>query len=309
MTAIETMSSRFAVITVTATILSTFLSGCAHVPTSNSLLTKSEAASLKATMKQRDQIIFLSSPEMDSRKPTLLLLHGATDDPTEMMDIVREWRGRYNVLLYVFNYHNPIKKAAAHLVGEMKALRAQNIPLENMTVITYSYSAAVFRKAVLIADDRTLFSGVSLVQLVPTAGGSYLARGMKNRLLAMVISLASKPSAAENPYGRIAAEIWGEDGSRKFSETINPRQVCTVLIEGDPHSLANCRNEEVQTRYQNGIGTNVVVIPKSAGATHEYFPTEPVALGYLRNILEADLDATVHDRDRMASKIHGAVDR
>ena len=41
-------------------------------------------------------------------------------------------------------------------------------------------------------------------------------------------------------------------------------------------------NPDVRARYCNGIGPNVVVIPKSAGVTHDYFPTQPAALAYLR---------------------------
>ena len=271
--------------TITPVTLAFLLSGCSHVPVGHSALPEKRPAALKKVVK--DEIVFLSSPEMDHCKPTLLLLHGATDEPAEMIDIVQEWRGRYNVLLYVYNYHKPLKTIAAHLVGETKALRAKNIPLENMTVITYSYSAAVFRMAVLIADDPAIFSDASLIQLVPTAGGSYLARWLKNPITAWFVSLASKPSAAENPYGRIAAKLWDGIGNRKFHEMIQPARMHTILIEDDPHSLANARDEGVRSRYKNGIGTNVVVIPKSNGVAHEYFPTHPVALEYLRKVLES----------------------
>jgi hypothetical protein len=56
-------------------------------------------------------------------------------------------------------------------------------------------------------------------------------------------------------------------------------------LEGDSHSLATINDEKVRRHYQNGIGQNIVVVPESTGATHEYFPTNPIALGYLRNLL------------------------
>lgn len=302
--------------TITAVTLAVLLSGCRNVPANHSPATKAEAAAIKEAMRRNDEIIFFSSPELDSSKPVLLLLHGATNDPLEMMGIIREWRGKYNVLLYAYNRYKPIETVAADLVREMKKLRAKiearnakHTPMENVTVVTYSYSAAVFRKAVLMACASTLFSEVSLIQLVPTSGGSYLARGMKNPIAGLLVSLVSKFSAVENPYGSIAAELWGEEGNRKFYEAINPQRLHTILIEGDRHSLANIQNKEIQRRYNNGIGINVVVIPKSIGATHEYFPTEPIALGYLRKTLEATLDDIPVRNDQVVLNAPATVDR
>ena len=50
----------------------------------------------------------------------------------------------------------------------------------------------------------------------------------------------------------------------------------------------------VMNVFVKSIGMNVVVIPKSAGVTHEYFPTQPAGLAYLRKTLErtaADADS------------------
>jgi len=257
-------------------------------------------------MRRNDEIVFLSAPDLDRHKPVLLLLHGATDDPAEMMGIVREFRETYNVLLYAYNYHQRIKKVAADLDGELKTLRTKmhELNLEELTVVTYSYSAAVFREAVLKADAAALFSGVWLIQLVPTAGGSYLARGLKNPVAAWFTDLASHPSAVENPYGRIAAELWGAAGNQKFHEAIPAGQVQSILIEEDPHSVARIQNAEIQRRYRNGIGDHAVVIPKSMGATHEYFPNEPFALGYLRKALEASFKTGLTLHDPVAVSIH-----
>ena len=279
---------------VPALILGVCLGGCCStVPTNNLPLTTGNPNTMNEVMGRKDKIVLLSSCDLDRNKPVLLLLHGATDDPTEMMDIVREWRGKYNVLLYTYNHHHGIETLAARLIREMTLLRREitelkpdHSPIENMTILTFSFSAAVFRKAVLDASDKSLFSGASLIQLVPTAGGSYLARGMENPLAGWLISLASKPSAVVNPFGKIASELWGREGNRRFYEVINCRRVHTLLVEGDPHSLATLPNQELQKRYRDGNGPNVVMIPRSTGATHEYLPSHPVALQYLRKILE-----------------------
>ena len=278
--------------TIAACAMILLFSGCSHVSMDHFPRRKTEAAAISPAMQRKNAILFLSSPEMDANKPVLLLLHGATDDPMEMMDIAREWNGTYNVLLYAYNYHRPIKTIAADLVREMNTLQVRLetlhepfAPVQKITVVTYSYSASIFRKAVLLADDPALFSNVSLIQIVPTAGGSRLARTMKFGPSAFFTSIFSKPSAVANPYGRIAEELWGEAGSRKFHESINRARMHTILIEGDANSLANHRNEKVQRHYQNGIGTNVTMLPKSAGATHEFFPTEPAARACLRNVM------------------------
>lgn len=262
------------------------LAGCATSPAGKSSAANKKIPILAEMMKQKDEILHLSPPEIAGRKPVLLLLHGATEDPSEMMDIVREWSGKYDVYLYAYNFHQPIEKVAADFVGEVKRLKSENSFGEGATVLVYSYSAIVFREAVIVADDRSLFSGVSLIQLVPTAGGSHLARGLKYPFTAWLVSLASKPSHAENPYGSFARQIWEGDGNRKFYEVIKPERVHTILLEDDVNSLAQSADKRIREHYENGIGPNVVVIPKSAGVQHIYFPTNPVALGYLRSLLE-----------------------
>ncbi len=134
---------------------------------------------MKCIMAREDKIDCVSSTETISGKPVLLLLHGATDDPTEMMEIAREWRGKYDVYLFTYNYHRRVQKVAADFVNELKRLKAEHRQGGGMTIVVYSYAAIVFREAVITADDRTLFSDTSLIQLCPTAGGSFLARGLK----------------------------------------------------------------------------------------------------------------------------------
>jgi pimeloyl-ACP methyl ester carboxylesterase len=238
-------------------------------------------------MERSDRLVQLSAP--DCKKPPLLLLHGATDDPTEMMAIAREWKNEYNVFLYSYNYHKRVEKVAADLVSEVKRLKANGSLAGGVTVIAFSYGAVVFREAVILASDTRLFADTRLIQLVPTAGGSFFARGMENRLADLVISFASKPSAASNPYGSFARKIWEGKGNEKFYRVIDPKRMQTILVEGDANSLAQMKDEKVLQRYRNGIGENVIVIPKSAGVTHEYFPVEPAGLDYLRKVMESSI--------------------
>jgi|KBSMisStandDraft_5_1062788.scaffolds.fasta_scaffold131662_3 hypothetical protein len=239
----------------------------------------------KEVMERKGNIVQLSD-DCGTIRPVLVLLHGATDDPSEMMEIARQWKKEYAVFLFSYNYHEPIKKVASKFTSEMQRLKAQNRLGERVTVVAYSYAAIVFREAVITAPDRTLFSEASLIQLVPTAGGSRLARAMQVPLLASLVRLASNPSAAEDPYGSFAKKIWEGEGNEKFYAVINPRRMQTILVEGDSHSLARVRNEKVQRRYKNGIGQNVTIIPKGVGVDHDYFPTEPAALEYLKKALE-----------------------
>jgi len=89
-----------------------------------------------------------------------------------------------------------------------------------------------------------------------------------------------------------AKKIWEGEGNEKFYSVINPRRMQTILVEGDSHSLARVRNAKVQRRYKNGIGQNVTIIPKGAGVDHDYFPTEPAALEYLKKALELPVAGT-----------------
>src|SRR5207302_9075114 len=113
-----------------------------------------EAGVMRELMARNDKIVLLSSRELVRDKPVLVMLHGATEDPTEMMEIFRESRPDHNVLLYVYNHHRSIKRVASDFVGEMKQLRAKmdllrpGAPVQHLTFITFSYSAAIFRQAV-----------------------------------------------------------------------------------------------------------------------------------------------------------------
>jgi hypothetical protein len=239
----------------------------------------------KEVMERKGNLVQLSG-DSEKTRPVLVLLHGATDDPSEMMEIARRWRNEYAVFLFSYNYHQPVRKVASQFTREMQRLKTENRLAGRATVVAYSYAAIVFRESVITAPDRALFSEASLIQLAPTAGGSHLAWAMQVRLLALLVGLVSNPSAAEDPYGSFAKEIWEGEGNEKFYAVIKQRRMQTILVEGDSHSLARVRNERVQRRYKNGIGENVVTIPKGAGVDHDYFPTEPAALEYLKKALE-----------------------
>jgi len=235
-------------------------------------------------MERHDRLVQLSDP--DCQKPPLFLIHGATDDPTEMMAIAREWRNDYNVFLFSYNYHKRVEKVAADFVNELRRLKAKGLA-GDATVIAFSYGAIVFRESVILAPDASLFAGDRLIQVAPTAGGSFFARGMENRLAAFVISMASKPSAAANPYGSFARQVWEGEGNEKFYSVIDSKRMQTILVEGDANSVSRIKDEKIQRRYKNGIGENVIIVPKSAGVSHEYFPVEPAGLEYLRRVMES----------------------
>jgi hypothetical protein len=276
------------------------LSGCTTVPQNPLRAGEGGPYVMKEIMARHDRIIHLSSQEMNDGKPVLLLLHGATDDPTEMMDIVRAWRGKYDVYLYAYNYHHRVQTVAANFVNDLKRLRAENRINGDETIVVYSYAAIVFRQAVISTDDRTLFADATLIQLVPIAGGSHLARGIKNPLTAWVVSLFSHPTHAVDPYGNFAAHLWAGAGNQKFYDTINPSRMHSIVVEGDPHSVAGMADPAIRAHYCNGIGQNVIVIPKSPDVNHDYFPTQPAALAYLQKLLEPSVDEAIHNRMQIA---------
>jgi pimeloyl-ACP methyl ester carboxylesterase len=255
----------------------------------------SQKNKLGEIMQRNDRFIQLSEP--NCQKPPLLLIHGATDDPTEMVAIAREWKNDYNVFLYSYNYHKRVEKIGADFVTDLRRLKANGL-VGDATVIAFSYGAIVFREAVILAPDSSLFAGDRLIQIVPTAGGSFFARGMENRLASFVISAASKPSAAVNPYGAIAKQVWDREGNEKFYSVIDSNRMQTILVEGDANSVSRIKDEKIQRRYKNGIGENVIIVPKSAGVSHEYFPVEPVGLEYLRKIMESPKMRVNTENDR-----------
>src|SRR2546423_5883743 len=101
------------------------LTGCATIPGKEALRAEDNQALLKQVMERKNRIVHVSPEGRSGEKSVLLLLHGATDDPTEMMDIVKECREHYDVFLYSFNYHDPVEKIGADLVKEVKRLEGQ----------------------------------------------------------------------------------------------------------------------------------------------------------------------------------------
>src|ERR1700683_4367764 len=82
--------------------------GAPPLPVNPLVTGKGDSAVVKEIMERKDRIVQMSSQEADGNKPVLLLLHGATDDPTEMMDIVREWRGKKNMFFFSYKYHSSV---------------------------------------------------------------------------------------------------------------------------------------------------------------------------------------------------------
>ena len=98
------------------------LSGCTTLPENPLRGGKDDLVTMNEIMARRDRIVHLTSLEKDDGKPVLLLVHGATADPTEMMDIVQEWRGKYDVYLFAYNYHRPVRTVALDFVVEIEAV-------------------------------------------------------------------------------------------------------------------------------------------------------------------------------------------
>ena len=248
----------------------------------------------KEMMSRKNRIVHFTPHATDPGKPDLLLLHGATDDPSEMLGIIREYKETHDVFLYSYNFHQRADKIAAALIKEMKKLRGGNVIGTNLTVVTFSYSATIFRAAVVLNEHEPVFQDARLIQLVPTAGGSFLARGMG--AFARLVAVFSKSSAALYPFGNFAEQIWEGEGNEKFYRVIRQERMHTILLEGDSHSLSTMKDPKVRTRYQNGIGEFVTVIPEETGVTHDYFPLHPIALAHLRLLLSpstaVDLPAT-----------------
>lgn len=283
---------RLCAVAGTAIVCALLFAGCGTVPVHPLAFAGGERDILKESLACDNRLVLVSAQEFRSGRPVLVLIHGATHDPTEMMAIAREFLATHNVYLYSYNYHRPVERVARDFVRELTNFRAAHpepfLGLDGkrgFTVVSYSYSALVFRKAVLLSHAQGLFSEAWIVQLVPTVAGSFLARGMGGYVAASLVALASNPSAAENPYGSLAEELWGSEGNRKFYDAIDARRLHTVLVEDDPHSVLRLADREIQQRYQNGLGPNVVIIPKRVGATHENIPTHPATLAHLRRML------------------------
>jgi hypothetical protein len=284
---------RFFLRIVAVAVLAMLLSGCKTTPAHSIPLPRGGRDVMQEIMARNNQLVLISRDEFQAGRPVLVLLHGATDDPSEMLLIAREHMKTHNVLLYSYNFNHSIERLAWDFVREIKFFQldrpeifAAKASEPALTVVTYSYSTTIFRKAVLLSGTNGPFSSTSLVELVPTAGGSLQARFMRYRINAFLVGLASEFSTAQNPYGRLARELWSDEGTRKFHEVIRPDLMHTVLVENDRHSLAELDDEAVRKRYGNGIATNLVIIPSSSGVTHENFTVHPEGLANLRRILE-----------------------
>ena len=232
---------------------------------------------------QKGRIIVLTS---NPEKPSLLIVTGAREnDPVGSVEyITTEYGKDFNILLYVYNETNPIENLARDLVEGVKPFKGHF----DFTVITNSYGAVIFRKAV-ISPGGDIFSGASLMQQVPTAGGSALAEIVEYPLIGWPVFLTKygRISSAQNPYGNIEKALYGPEGEKAFNERIPPENVFTIRIggKGDRHSLEYNRNKGIHERYTNGIGVNVYTIPETPGVNHGNLPQQPGAMKIVRGFL------------------------
>src|ERR1043166_9153266 len=70
---------------------------------------------MQEVMERKDRIILVSGKDLVPEHPSLLLLHGATDDPSEMLTIAGQWAATYNVFLYSYNFHHSLERLASDL--------------------------------------------------------------------------------------------------------------------------------------------------------------------------------------------------
>ena len=180
---------------------------------------------IKEVMERKDKIISLSRREADRGKPVLLLLPSATDDPTEMLDIAREWRGDYNVFLYSYNYHARVEKVAADLTREMTRLKTENHG--KVTVLAFLYSAIVFREAVILGAGENVVRGRVAHPVGPNRGRlSPGARAEVSRPgLFRGPGLASQ--RGRDPTGDLRKRFGTDALKKKFYEVINPQRMQT----------------------------------------------------------------------------------
>ena len=101
------------------------LSGCTTVATGKFDSSAIAEPKKKEIMERKGNLVQLSGESKNTR-PVLVLLHGATDDPSEMMEIARQWKNEYAVFLFSYNYHEPVRKLALQFTREMQRLKTEN---------------------------------------------------------------------------------------------------------------------------------------------------------------------------------------
>ena len=124
---------------------------------------------------------------------------------------------------------------------------------------------------------------MSLIQLVPTAGGSFRARFLGNPLIGRFVPWPQTSAPPRIPTARLRRNSRGAEGNQQFFGQDPPWTMRTILLQGGiPGPGAGTRESAPDC---NGIGTDVTVIGGSAGVTHENFPTHPVGLEFLGKAL------------------------
>jgi len=74
-------------------------SGCTTVPRGNFDTFAIAEPKQKEVMERKGNLVQLSGDSRNTR-PVLVLLHGATPDPSEMMEIARQWNKEYAVFCF-----------------------------------------------------------------------------------------------------------------------------------------------------------------------------------------------------------------
>src|SRR5262245_6036271 len=108
---------RLATMQLIVLLAGVILSGCTTVNRARFDTLAFPEPKQKEVMERKGNLVQLSE-ESENTRPVLVLLHGATPDPSEMMEIASKWKNEYAVFLFSYNYHEPVGKLAAQFIRE-----------------------------------------------------------------------------------------------------------------------------------------------------------------------------------------------
>ncbi len=252
--------------------------------------------------------------DFDSKKPTLLLIHGAgpgthssfkdyLDDPD------------YNVVFFAYNALEPVDAIATSLTDGWKQFREDHPSMKSFGLLTYSYGETMYRLATRFYDSSgDIFKGVVYGEQAPPLGGSWQVTWMDILPAAKFVlkNMIKSRNLVEalNPYDDERQEsLFGEFAIQEF-ERRNPKRL-TIVIDGDQHAPRQRANpgpklQKFIERYERALGNNDkhIRLSKMTANPHRDLVSDPRAIRLFKDFFKRELQPD----KAMTAAIHNPQD-
>jgi len=242
--------------------------------------------------------------EFVESKPSIIFIHGARGgSPLDYEAYIKSYMGKYNMFVYSYNEKLSLGKISDNLAIEFREAKNSYKNLDKAAIVANSYGNLVVRKAVIDNNDN-LFKNITMVQLVPTLGGSSETIGLyifEPGIRALLIKCIGggagwHVATVLDPLGPTEEALFNKESCRKFLDGIQRTYI--LRVTDDPHSpghidtlqemLTTKEDEEkFQHLYENGLAgaSSIITYKFDTDNPHDYILESSKAIAEVERIV------------------------